>query len=163
AAGEKAATKVSAIIGDEKTRQFAEFALERWGAVGNSGSDTVAISEQLTPSGTPTPRPPSGTPLPTGTPLAERTPPPSPSPTEAPTTKTAVTPSAPFSAPPDTRIVVNAPAHRLDVFQNGQLVKSYKIGIGYPEFPLPTGMRRASQIIFNPTWTPPDEPWVESS
>jgi hypothetical protein len=40
------------------------------------------------------------------------------------------------------------------------LVKSYKIGIGYPEFPLPTGMRKAQSIIFNPTWTPPDEPWV---
>ncbi len=45
----------------------------------------------------------------------------------------------------------------------GQLIKSYKIGIGYPEFPLPTGFRRATTIIFNPTWTPPDEPWVESS
>jgi len=50
----------------------------------------------------------------------------------------------------------------MDVFQNGELIKSYKIGIGYPEFPLPTGLRNASVIIFNPTWTPPDEPWVES-
>jgi len=65
--------------------------------------------------------------------------------------------------PSDTRIVVNAPAYRMDAFQDGKLVKSYKIGIGYPEFPLPTGMRRAKEIIFNPTWTPPDEPWVESS
>ncbi len=65
--------------------------------------------------------------------------------------------------PTDSRIVVNAPAYRMDVFESGQLVKSYKIGIGYPEFPLPTGTRKASTIIFNPTWTPPDEPWVESS
>jgi lipoprotein-anchoring transpeptidase ErfK/SrfK len=65
--------------------------------------------------------------------------------------------------PTDSRIVVNAPAYRMDVFENGQLVKSYKVGIGYPEFPLPTGTRKASTIIFNPTWTPPDEPWVESS
>jgi hypothetical protein len=48
----------------------------------------------------------------------------------------------------------------MDVFREGELVKSYKIGIGYPEFPLPTGMRKAQSIIFNPTWTPPDEPWV---
>ncbi len=66
------------------------------------------------------------------------------------------------AVPTDTRIVVNAPAYRMDVFENGQLVKTYKVGIGYPEFPLPTGMRRADTIIFNPTWTPPDEPWVES-
>jgi len=62
--------------------------------------------------------------------------------------------------PKDTRVVVNAPAYRMDVFDDGRLVKSYKIAIGYPEFPLPTGLRKARTIIFNPTWTPPDEPWV---
>jgi hypothetical protein len=62
--------------------------------------------------------------------------------------------------PTDTRVVVNAPAYRMDVFEAGRLVKSYKIAIGYPEFPLPTGVRKARAIIFNPTWTPPDEPWV---
>lgn len=70
--------------------------------------------------------------------------------------------TVPNAVPSDTRVVVNSPAYRMDVFENGQLVKSYKIGIGYPEFPLPTGMRAAKAIIFNPTWTPPDEPWVES-
>ena len=70
--------------------------------------------------------------------------------------------TVPNSIPTDTRVVVNAPAYRMDVFENGRLLKSYKIGIGYPEFPLPTGLRKAKAIIFNPTWTPPDEPWVES-
>ena len=64
--------------------------------------------------------------------------------------------------PQDKRVVVNAPAFRMDLFEDGKLIKSYKIGIGYPEFPLPTGLRKAETIIFNPTWTPPDEPWVES-
>lgn len=72
----------------------------------------------------------------------------------------AATPALPNAAPTDTRIVVNIPAYRMDAFENGQLVKSYKVGIGYPEFPLPTGTRKAETIIFNPTWTPPDEPWV---
>ncbi|HET6512987.1 MAG TPA: L,D-transpeptidase, partial [Candidatus Kapabacteria bacterium] len=67
------------------------------------------------------------------------------------------------SVPTDTRVVVNAPAHRMDIFNNGQLVKSYTIAIGVPEFPLPVGMRKANEIIFNPTWTPPDESWVDSS
>ncbi len=67
----------------------------------------------------------------------------------------------PNSVPTDTRIVVNAPAYRMDLFKDGQLVKTYKVGIGYPEFPLPIGLRRAKEIIFNPTWTPPDEPWVK--
>ena len=68
--------------------------------------------------------------------------------------------AGPNAVPKDTRIVVNIPAFRMDVFKEGSLVKSYKIGIGYPEFPLPTGLRKAQTIIFNPTWTPPDEPWV---
>lgn len=67
------------------------------------------------------------------------------------------------SVPTDTRVVVNAPAYRMDLFQDGKLVKTYKIGIGYPQFPLPSGMRRADTIIFNPTWTPPDEAWVKDS
>ncbi len=70
------------------------------------------------------------------------------------------TAAGPNAIPKDTRVVVNIPAYRMDVFREGELVKSYKIGIGYPEFPLPTGMRKAQSIIFNPTWTPPDEPWV---
>lgn len=68
----------------------------------------------------------------------------------------------PNAIPEDSRIVVNIPAYRMDLFQDGSLVKSFRIGIGYPAFPLPTGLRKAQQIIFNPTWTPPDEPWVNS-
>lgn len=68
--------------------------------------------------------------------------------------------NVPNAIPTDSRIVVNAPAFRMDVFEGGQLIKSYKVGIGYPQFPLPTGLRKAQVIIFNPTWTPPDEPWV---
>ena len=67
----------------------------------------------------------------------------------------------PNAVPTDTRVVVNAPAYRMDIFQDGKLIKTYKIGIGYPEFPLPSGTRKAIAIIFNPTWTPPDEPWVK--
>lgn len=66
----------------------------------------------------------------------------------------------PNAIPQDTRVVVNIPAYRMDLFQDGQLIKTYRIGIGYPQFPLPTGLRKAQSIIFNPTWTPPDEPWV---
>ncbi|HLL74092.1 MAG TPA: L,D-transpeptidase [Pyrinomonadaceae bacterium] len=70
--------------------------------------------------------------------------------------------SQPNGVPTDTRIVVNAPAFRMDVFESGRLVKTYKVGIGYPEFPLPAGLRKADTIIYNPAWIPPDEPWVEA-
>lgn len=69
-------------------------------------------------------------------------------------------PTKPNFMPKDTRIVVNIPAYRMDVFEKGNLVRTHKVSIGYPEFPLPVGMRRADTVIFNPAWTPPDEPWV---
>src|SRR5437762_1845956 len=68
----------------------------------------------------------------------------------------------PNAVPKDTRIVVNIPAFRMDVFREGSLLKSYKIGIGYQEFPLPTGFRKAEMIIFNPTWTQPNESWASN-
>jgi lipoprotein-anchoring transpeptidase ErfK/SrfK len=74
----------------------------------------------------------------------------------------AALPSQPNSVPTDTRVVVNAPAFRMDLFENGQLTKTYRVGIGYPEFPLPAGVRKADTIIYNPAWIPPDEPWVEA-
>jgi lipoprotein-anchoring transpeptidase ErfK/SrfK len=78
--------------------------------------------------------------------------------TAEPTPKAA---NAAGAIPQDTRVVVNIPAFRMDMFEDGKLIKSYKVGIGYPEFPLPTGLRKADTIIFRPSWTPPDEPWVE--
>jgi lipoprotein-anchoring transpeptidase ErfK/SrfK len=67
----------------------------------------------------------------------------------------------PNAVPTDTRVVVNIPAYRMDIFDGGSLIKSYKVGIGTPEFPLPTGLRKADTVIFNPTWTVPDEAWAE--
>lgn len=69
-------------------------------------------------------------------------------------------PEQPNTIPADTRVIINAPAHRMDIFKDGSLVKSYLVGIGQQKYPLPTGMRHAEYIIFNPTWTPPNEPWV---
>jgi hypothetical protein len=49
----------------------------------------------------------------------------------------------------------------MDIFEDGSLTKSYRVGIGTREFPLPTGLRQAESVIFNPTWTVPDEAWAE--
>jgi len=87
---------------------------------------------------------------------------PAPTPPAAPRDAAGVPAGFAVGVPKDKRVVVNAPAFRMDLFEDGKLIKSYKIGIGYPEFPLPAGLRKADTIIFNPTWTPPDEPWVES-
>lgn len=145
---ERAAERISAVIGEAKMANFSTLVVDHWQhhSDGESSPDAIAGA---TPEASPSLSPGS----PGATPTASASPSPS----------AMATPMVhPFAPPTDTRIVVNAPAYRMDVFENGQLVRSYRIGIGYPEFPLPAGMRYARSIIFNPTWTPPDEPWVES-
>lgn len=135
AARTRAAEQIKSIIGEEKTQQLTMLIGERWSGTGEEGNANTANANAPT----------SGSPNASGSNTAHGV------------------KGQPNNVPTDTRIVVNAPAYRMDVFDAGRLVKSYKIGIGYPEFPLPTGQRKAGTIIFNPTWTPPDEPWVEAS
>jgi len=111
----RAAEKIRAAVGAEKSEQVLAFVRERWSTGGEGAAAGVEV----------------------------------------------VAAAKPNAVPADTRVVVNIPAYRMDAFEGGRLVKTYKVGIGYPEFPLPTGLRKASQIIFNPEWTPPDEPWVK--
>jgi lipoprotein-anchoring transpeptidase ErfK/SrfK len=106
-----------------------------------------AQTQQITPTTTPTTGPQSAQPLAAA----------SPKPDDAP-----VMLPGPNAVPTDTRIVVNIPAFRMDIFRDGTLLKSFKIGIGYVEYPLPTGLRKAEMIIFNPTWRQPNEPWASS-
>lgn len=60
----------------------------------------------------------------------------------------------------DIRITINIPAFHTTLWQSGKEVRIYEIGIGRKEFPLPSGLRYARQIIFNPDWIPPDSEWV---
>ncbi|HWQ32078.1 MAG TPA: L,D-transpeptidase [Blastocatellia bacterium] len=64
---------------------------------------------------------------------------------------------------PRLAITVNIPAFRLTLWQNGREVKTYQIGIGQRDFPLPSGERQATEIVFNPRWIPPDSDWVQES
>src|SRR6185369_6186313 len=144
------------------------------GSTGATSAPSATPTPPATPPATPNTEPTSPSPTPTApdpTPSASPTtepgnqPTPTPSSSSAPPPGSQPTPQAKAASggiPTDTRVVVNAPAFRMDILEDGKLTKSYKIGIGYPEFPLPTALRKAETIIFSPTWTPPDEPWVES-
>jgi hypothetical protein len=57
-------------------------------------------------------------------------------------------------------ITVDVPAFRLTLWQNGKEVQTYQIGIGRLNYPLPIGERKATEIIWNPDWIPPDSKWV---
>jgi len=60
----------------------------------------------------------------------------------------------------DIHITVNIPAFQLTLWQGNKEVKTYQVGIGRKDFQLPSGLRYAKQIVFNPDWVPPDSEWV---
>jgi L,D-transpeptidase catalytic domain len=64
---------------------------------------------------------------------------------------------------PDIRVTVNVPAFLLTLWQDGKQVATYPVGVGRKAFPIPVGERRATQIILNPAWVPPDSSWVRAS
>ena len=61
---------------------------------------------------------------------------------------------------PDIHLTLNIPSFRLTLWQNGKEVKSYFIGVGMKEHPLYVGDREAREIIWNPSWIPPESDWV---
>jgi hypothetical protein len=58
------------------------------------------------------------------------------------------------------KITINVPSFQMTLWQNGKEVKSYPIGVGLKDYPIYIGLREASQLIWNPTWIPPDSDWV---
>ena len=61
---------------------------------------------------------------------------------------------------PDIRISVDVPAFRLTLWQNDREVKTYRIGVGMKDFPIIIGKREATEVIWNPSWIPPESEWV---
>lgn len=61
------------------------------------------------------------------------------------------------------RITVNVPAFQLTLWQGDKEVKSFHVGVGRKNYPIPTGARTADKIILNPDWIPPDSEWVRSA
>ncbi len=64
---------------------------------------------------------------------------------------------------PDIRITLNVPAFLLTLWQDGREVATYPVGVGLKAFPIPVGERRATRVILNPAWVPPDSEWVRES
>jgi lipoprotein-anchoring transpeptidase ErfK/SrfK len=61
------------------------------------------------------------------------------------------------------KITVNVPAFTMTLWQGGREIKSYYVGVGRKNYPIPVGMRSADKIILNPNWIPPDSEWVRKS
>lgn len=58
------------------------------------------------------------------------------------------------------RIVVTLRDHSLRLIRDGKVVKKYRIAIGQPAHPTPTGDYEVIDLQVNPTWFPPNSPWA---
>lgn len=58
-----------------------------------------------------------------------------------------------FSEP--LHLVVNIPAFRLDVYENGYLKTSYPVTVGQAREPTPVGTYKLKKVVWNPWWHPP--------
>lgn len=63
---------------------------------------------------------------------------------------------------PDIKITINVPAFQMTLWQNGKEVKTYWVGVGKKDYPIFVGSLRASAVIWNPTWIPPNSDWVSN-
>src|SRR5687767_2320442 len=64
---------------------------------------------------------------------------------------------------PDVKITINVPAFQMTLWQDGNEVRSYPIGVGLIDYPIMIGRREASSIEWNPVWIPPSSDWIEKS
>jgi lipoprotein-anchoring transpeptidase ErfK/SrfK len=58
---------------------------------------------------------------------------------------------------------VDLSARRLVVKIDGRQAGSYEVAVGKPEHRTPTGTYKLSQVVWNPSWVPPDEAWADTA
>jgi lipoprotein-anchoring transpeptidase ErfK/SrfK len=59
------------------------------------------------------------------------------------------------------KITVDVPAFKLTLWQDDKEVISYHIGVGMKKFPIAIGEKKTTQVIWNPSWIPPNSDWVK--
>jgi lipoprotein-anchoring transpeptidase ErfK/SrfK len=61
------------------------------------------------------------------------------------------------------KIVVDRGANTLTLYRMGDVVKTYNVATGSPEYPTPAGDFEIQTMQENPTWTPPDSAWAKDA
>lgn len=61
------------------------------------------------------------------------------------------------------KILINAAARKLRLYEGSRLLKEYDIAVGSPRYPTPLGERLMKQVIWNPWWLPPDSGWAKGA
>ena len=68
----------------------------------------------------------------------------------------------PIAAGPSLRLTADLSKRMLYVEENDQVVLSFRVAIGVPQHPTPTGSFLIRKIVWNPTWTPPESKWARN-
>jgi lipoprotein-anchoring transpeptidase ErfK/SrfK len=68
--------------------------------------------------------------------------------------------SSPAVAGPSLRLTADLSKRMLYVEERDEVVLTYKIAVGLPQHPTPTGSFLIRKIVWNPSWVPPDEKWA---
>jgi murein L,D-transpeptidase YcbB/YkuD len=58
---------------------------------------------------------------------------------------------------------VDLSERRLVVSVDGREVASYDVAVGKPGHQTPTGTYQLSQVVWNPSWVPPDSKWADTA
>ena len=58
------------------------------------------------------------------------------------------------------RLRADLSARKLHMYSGDEIVRSFDIAIGTPQYPTPKGSFRVRKIIWNPAWIPPDSKWA---
>jgi lipoprotein-anchoring transpeptidase ErfK/SrfK len=57
-------------------------------------------------------------------------------------------------------LVLVTSADRLEVYRGGALEKTYTVSVGRPGYATPSGSYAISEIVWNPSWNPPNSGWA---
>lgn len=67
---------------------------------------------------------------------------------------------APASTPDGFSITVDLSDRMLYVMRGEEVEREYRVAIGQPRHPTPTGSFNVRRLIWNPRWVPPDAAWA---
>lgn len=58
-------------------------------------------------------------------------------------------------------IVIDRSERKLYLYDGDTVVKTFRVAVGQPRYPTPTGSYVIINKVYNPTWSPPPSPWAE--
>lgn len=68
--------------------------------------------------------------------------------------------SSAHSPPAALELVLNVAGNRLDVYENGERTRTYRVSVGMRGYETPSGDYRIRDITWNPWWHPPNSSWA---